>query len=50
MKKFLITVSYIAEAKHDLGAVFVLNRALYPLGESELARFDVLDVVEIVEE
>ena len=45
MKK-VVLISFVTEAETDLEAVFALNKILYQLPESDLAKFDVFDVVE----
>ena len=45
MKKNVL-ISFIVEAETDLEAVFALNKILYQLPDSDLAKFDVFDVVE----
>ena len=45
MKKNVL-ISFITEAETDLEAVFALNKILYQLPDSDLAKFDVFDVVE----
>jgi hypothetical protein len=47
MTKYIVTVSYVCEADSDLGAIFALNRSLYPLAESELEKFDAIKVEEV---
>jgi len=47
MTKYIVTVSYVCEADSDLGAIFALNRSLYPLSESELDKFDAIKVEEV---
>lgn len=49
MKKNVL-ISFVCEADTDLRAVFALNEVLWQLPDSELARFDVFDVVDVVEE
>jgi len=45
MKKNVL-ISFITEAETDIEAVFALNKILYQLPESDLAKFDVFDVVQ----
>ena len=47
MTKYIVTISYVCEADSDLGAIFALNRSLYPLSESELDKFDAIKVEEV---
>ena len=47
MKKYEITISYICEAEHEIGAAFALHRSLYPLGDNELEKFNAIKVEEI---
>lgn len=47
MNKYTVTVSYVCEADSELGAIFALNKSLYPLSESELEKFDAIKVEEV---
>lgn len=47
MNKYTVTVSYVCEADSELGAIFALNKSLYPLSESELEKFDAVLVEEV---
>jgi hypothetical protein len=49
MKKNVL-ISFVTEADSDLSAVFALNKTFLNLPENELAKFDVFDVVDVVEE
>jgi len=49
MKKNVL-ISFVVEADSDLKAVFALNKSLSNLPESELVKFDVFDVIDVVEE
>jgi len=48
MTKYNVLVSYVCEADSEIGAIFALNRSLYPLSESELEKFDAFHVEEAV--
>ena len=48
MKKNVL-ISFITESDTDLGAVFDLNKVFLALPESDLVKFDVFDVLEVVE-
>ena len=48
MKKNVL-ISFITEADTDLEAVFDLNKVFLALPESDLVKFDVFDVLEVVE-
>jgi hypothetical protein len=45
MKKNVL-ISFVTEAETELDAVFALNKILFQLPDSDLAKFDVFDVVE----
>lgn len=45
MKKNVL-ISFIVDTDNDLDAIFALNKVLYQLPESDLAKFDVFDIVE----
>ena len=45
MKKNVL-ISFVTEAETELEAVFALNKILFQLSDSDLAKFDVFDVVE----
>ena len=45
MSKKNVLISFIVEAETDLQAVFALNKILYQLPDSDLVKFDVLDVL-----
>jgi len=47
MNKYQITISYICEAEHEIGAAFALHRSLYALGEEELAKLTPIKIEEI---
>ena len=49
MKKNVL-VSFVTEADSDLSAVFALNKIMYKLPESDVVKFDVFDVLDVVEE
>ena len=48
MKKNVL-ISFVTEADTDLEAVFALNKIFLSLSESDLKKFDVFDVLEVVE-
>ena len=47
MNKYTVTVSYVCEADSEMGAIFALNRSLYPLSEVELEKFNAVKVEEV---
>jgi hypothetical protein len=47
MTKYNVLVSYVVEAEDKLQAIFALNKSLYPLSESEIAKFDAFHVEEV---
>ena len=49
MTKYNVTVSYVCESDSDIGAIFALNRSLYPLSEVELEKFNAVKVEEVTE-
>ena len=48
MKKNVL-ISFVTEADTDLNAVFDLNKIFLALLESDLKKFDVFDVLDVVE-
>lgn len=44
-----VLISYVVEADTDLSAVFALNKSLNSLPDSELAKFDVFEVLDVEE-
>ena len=48
MKKNVL-ISFVTESDSDIGAVFDLNKIFLALSESDLKKFDVFDVLEVVE-
>jgi hypothetical protein len=48
MKKNVL-ISFVTEADTDLEAVFALNKIFLSLSENDLKKFDVFDVLEVVE-
>ena len=48
MKKNVL-ISFVTEADTDLNAVFDLNKIFLALSESDLKKFDVFDVLDVVE-
>jgi len=46
MKKYEITISYVVEAEHEIGAAFALHRSLYPLGE-DIDKFNAIKIEEV---
>lgn len=49
MKKNIL-ISYVVESDSDLKALFALKTTLMYLPEHELSKFDVVDVLDVVEE
>lgn len=49
MTNYIVTVSYVCEADSEMGAIFALNRSLYPLSEVELEKFNAVKVEEVTE-
>lgn len=47
MTNYIVTVSYTCEADSEMGAIFALNRSLYPLSEVELEKFNAVKVEEV---
>ena len=47
MTNYIVTVSYVCEADSEMGAIFALNRSLYPLSEVELEKFNAVKVEEV---
>ena len=47
MTQYKITVSYVCESDSEMGAIFALNRSLYPLSEVELDKFNAVKVEEV---
>jgi hypothetical protein len=44
-----VLISFVTEAETDLNAVFDLNKIFLALPESDLVKFDVFDVLDVVE-
>lgn len=49
MTNYIVTVSYVCEADSEMGAIFALNRSLYPLSEVELEKFNAVKVDEVTQ-
>ena len=49
MTQYKVTVSYLCESDSEMGAIFALNRSLYPLSEVELEKFNAVKVEEVTE-
>lgn len=49
MTKKNVLISFVTEAETDLNAVFDLNKIFLALPESDLVKFDVFDVLDVVE-
>lgn len=47
MTNYIVTVSYVCESDSEMGAIFALNRSLYPLSEVELEKFNAVKVEEV---
>lgn len=47
MNKYTVTVSYVCESESELGAIFALNKSLYPLSDVELEKFNAVKVEEV---
>lgn len=47
MTQYKVTVSYVCESDSEMGAIFALNRSLYPLSEVELDKFNAVKVEEV---
>ena len=47
MTQYKVTVSYVCESDSEMGAIFALNRSLYPLSEVELEKFSAVKVEEV---
>jgi len=48
MKKNVL-ISFVTEADTDLNAVFDLNKIFLALSENDLKKFDVFEVLDVVE-
>lgn len=48
MKKNIL-ISFVTEAETELDAIFALNKVLMKLPESDVAKFDAFDVLDVVE-
>ena len=48
MKKNVL-ISFVTEADSDMSAIFALNKILFQLSDDNLAKFDVFDVVDVME-
>lgn len=49
MTKKNVLISFVTESDTDLGAVFDLNKIFLSLSENDLKKFDVFDVLDVVE-
>jgi hypothetical protein len=49
LSKKNVLISFVTEAETDLNAVFDLNKIFLSLSENDLKKFDVFDVLDVVE-